>query len=105
MTENPASATLLVVTASVTAFTALLPEFSEVRKATGQADLVNDVRMGEVAAFGMVTAIGLTATSLTKSPMPAMVGIISAVALVVMYESVLSATPKEKTNGTVTRIK
>jgi len=105
MSEGVASSTLLIVTASVTAFTSLLPEFSDVRKATGQADLTNDVRLGEVAAFGMVTAIGLTATSLTKSPIPAMVGIISAVALVVMYESVLSATPKEKVNGTVTRIK
>ena len=105
MTDSPTSATLLVVTASVTAFTALLPPFSDVRKATGQADLTNDVRLGEVAALGMTVAIGLTATSLTKSPVPAMVGIMSAVALVVMYESVLSATPKEKTNGTVHAIK
>ncbi len=105
MSENVASSTLLVVTASLTAFTSLLPQFSEVRKATGQADLTNDVRMGEIAAFGLVVGIGLTATSLTKSPVPAMVGIISAVALVVMYESVLSATPKEKTNGTVHAIK
>lgn len=105
MSESVASSTLLVVTASVTAFTALLPEFSDVRKATGQPDLVNDVRLGEVAAFGMVTAIGLTATSLTKSPVPAMVGILAATALVVMYESVLASYPKEKTNGTLHRIK
>lgn len=99
MSESVTGSTLLVVTASVTAFTALMPKFGEVRRAVGNPDTVNDVRMGEVAALGMTVAIGVTASSLTKSPVPAMVGVVSALALVCMYESVLQAIPTESKEG------
>lgn len=97
MSESSTSAALLTVTASVSVFTALLPPFADVRKATGDEDMVNDVRMGEIASGALVVAIGLTASSMTNSPVPAMTACVFAAALVCMYESVLAATPKEKT--------
>lgn len=95
MNENVVAATLLSVTNSAVVFTSLLPPLSEVRRAKGQHDIINDVRMAEAAASALVISTGVIATSLTKSPIPAMATILAAVGLVVMYESVLSATPKE----------
>jgi len=93
--EVVVSSTLLAVTQSTVIFTALLPEFGDVRKSVGNPDMINDVRLGEIAAGGLVIATGLIATSLAKSPIPAAVSIMCAVGLVVLYESVLLATPKE----------
>lgn len=95
MNSDQASATLLSVTQSVAVFTTLLPPLSDVRKSRGDADTVNDVRMGELASSALVVSIGLFASGMTNSPVPAMVAVVSAVGLVLMYESVLSATPKE----------
>jgi len=92
------NAVLLSVTTSVGVFTSLLPPFGEVRKSVGNPDMVNDVRMGELAAGSLVVTIGLIASSMVKNPTPAMVSIVFAGALVCMYESVLAATPKEKMN-------
>jgi hypothetical protein len=88
------SMTLLTVTSSVTAFTALMPPFGEVRKAHGDPDIANDVRMAELAATGLVVAIGLSASAFSKSPVPAMAAVVFSIALVVLYESVLAANPK-----------
>ncbi len=89
------SAVLLAATSSVPVFAALLPDLATVRKSVGNPDTVNDVRMGEAAATGIVISIGLIASSLTKSPVPAMITIVVSAGLVVMYESVLASTPKE----------
>lgn len=90
------SASLLSVTQSIATFTALLPSLGEVRKTTGDPDVINDVRMGEIAASALVISVGLIASSMVKSPIPATAAIVSAAVLVAMYESVLQATPKEK---------
>ena len=95
MTGDVTSASLLSVTQSIGTFTALLPKLSDVRKATHDSDVVHDVRMGEVASTALVVSVGVIAYSMVKSPVPAMVAIVSAGALVLMYESVLQATPKE----------
>lgn len=92
------NAVLLSVTSSVGVFTSLLPPFAEVRKAQGNEDLTNDVRMGEIAAGSLVVTIGLIASSMVKSPAPAMVSVAFAAGMVAMYESVLAATPKETQN-------
>lgn len=89
------SASLLSITASIGVFDSLLPQFSDVRKSLGEPDMANDVRMGEVAAFALVVGIGVTATVLTRSPIPATVSILSAAVLVIMYEAALQTTPKE----------
>lgn len=101
MTDNSqtVASTLLAVTSSVTVFTALLPPFSEVRKSVNEPHIVNDVRLGEVASLTLVVAIGVTASALTHSPVPAAASIVAGIALVCMYESVLSATPKESGYG------
>jgi len=96
MDAQEGGAVLLAATTSFTVFTALLPEFADVRKAVGQPDVVNDVRMGEVAAAGTAVAIGLIASSVTKSPAPAIAAILCAAGLVAMYESILRSIPTEK---------
>ena len=96
MNTEASSAALLSVTQSVVVFTALLPPFSDVRKSSGDVDMVNDVRIGEAASAALVVGIGLMASSLVKSPVPAMVAVVSAGALVLMYESALQANPKTK---------
>lgn len=96
-----ASTSLLAITSSISIFNSLCPPFHEVRQATVQnRTTVNDVRTAEIAAVSLTVAIGLTGSGMTKSPAPAMLSIIAAAALVIMYESVLQQTPKEK-KGTV----
>lgn len=86
-----ASSVLLSVTTSVSTFTALLPPFAEVRKASkSDVDMRNDVRLGEAAASSLVISIGLIASAMTDSHMPAVVSVVAALVLVAMYETVLS---------------
>lgn len=86
---------LLGVTSSVSIFNSFLPPFSEVRKSLGEADMVNDVRMGEIASFALVVGIGATASVITKSPVPIAVCLLAGAVLVGMYETALLSTPKE----------
>lgn len=91
------SATLLAATTSVSVYTSLLPPLAEVRKATrGDAAMVNDVRLAELTAFGIVVAVGVIASSFSKSPVPTIIAVVAGVGLVLMYESVLQATPTER---------
>jgi hypothetical protein len=94
--SDVASGTLLSVATGISVFTSLLPPLADVRKSVGDVDMIHDVRLGELASFGLVTSVGITASSLTNSPVPAMLSIVAALALVCMYESVLQATPTEK---------
>lgn len=89
------SVSLLALTSSVSMFSTFLPEFREVRKSKGEPSFVNDVRMGEVAAVGLTLAIGISASALTNSPVPAGAAVVAALTLVIMYESVLKLPPKE----------
>ena len=98
---SDATASLLCVTTSVATFTTVMPKMSDVRKSIGNPGVTNDVRMGEITASVIAVGTGLLASSLTKSKLPLMVSLLSVIALVVMYESVLKSTPQEKTNGTV----
>jgi len=99
MSENVTAATLVSVTAGMTVFTSLLPPFHDVRKSISDEGMVNDVRMGEVASAALVIGIGLTATTLTRSPMPLLFSVAASAAMVVMYESVLATQPKETVHG------
>ena len=91
-------AALLAVTSSVSIFHSMLPPFSEVRKATGQEGIANDVRAGEVASAALVVGLGITATALTDSPIPLVTSILSILILIAVYERALTATPKELSN-------
>ncbi len=95
MNDQTASLAMLSVTQTVAVFTTLLPPVTDVRKAVGDEVMTNDVRMAEGMALGLVVIIGVTATAITKSPVPAMVSIAGAGGMVLMYESILATTPKE----------
>lgn len=96
MNDQTTSVSLLAVTSSVGMFTSFLPPLSDVRKTVGEPDVANDVRLGEAAAAALAIAIGLMASSMTGSPVPAMLAIVCVGSLVIMYESILRSTPKEK---------
>jgi len=102
MEPTTVSLAMLAVTQSVTIFSGLLPPVSEIRKATlSDAAVVHDVRTAEFMAAGLVIGIGVVATVLIKSPVPAMVSIIGAAALVAMYEGILQKNPTEKVTANV----
>jgi hypothetical protein len=95
MTDKPsaqaASAILLSVSQSVVVFTALLPPFAEVRKGSkADPNMRDDVRLGELAASALVIGIGVIASGVADSPAPAMASVVCALALVALYETVLS---------------
>ena len=83
----------LSMTQGMTLFLAMLPKISEVRKADpiNNPDIAADVRMGEVAACTLTVGIGITASSLTGSPIPTYTAIITCGILVFIYESTLKA--------------
>lgn len=75
---------------SVGAFQFFLPRLSDVRKSTmDDADMVGDVRMGELAAGAVCIGIGAMVSSLSGSPYPAMVSVGMALLLVCVYEAAL----------------
>lgn len=85
------SVAMLAVTSGLNVFQGLLPKLSEVRKADKTSEIAADVRMGEVAASTMTLAVGTIASSLTNSPVPALVALLTVVVLVTIYESTLKA--------------
>lgn len=89
---------------AVGAFQFFLPKLSDVRRATSDdADMVGDVRMGEVAATALTLGLGAMVSSLSGSPYPAMVSVAVVAVLVVLYESALKGdkplNPKEGRNA------
>lgn len=95
MESQDVTLSMLSATQAVAVFTALSPSISEVRRAVNDPVLTNDVRMAEMLSAAIVAGIGVTATVMVKSPVPAMVSIASAGLFIFMYESVLRTTPKE----------
>lgn len=83
--------TTLALTQGVAAFHTFLPSLTDIRKNTPHNDpaFAADVRMGEVASVALTVGIGVIASSLTGSSVPALVSLVAALGLVVMYESVL----------------
>jgi hypothetical protein len=82
----------LSLTQSIGLFQAFLPSFSEIAKTNPEDNpaLVQDVRMGELAAAVLTLGIGGMISALTGSPVPAIVSVISGAVLVVLYESALN---------------
>lgn len=91
---GPAS---LGMTQAIAQFQTFLPSFTEIRKADPNEDaaMVQDVRMGELAAVLLTLGIGGMVSSLTGSPVPAVVSAVTCFGLVCLYESALRAMPKE----------
>ena len=90
--------TTLGITQAVGAMNSFLPPLSEVRKKTPEnhPEFAADVRMGEVAVVTLTVGVGVIVSSLTGSSAPALIGLITALGIVVMYESILrSDSPME----------
>lgn len=92
MAADPGLA-LLTVTQAVGLFQSFLPKFTEISatEPDGNAQLVRDVRRGEVAAVVLTLGIGAMASGFTESPVPAISSAVAAFTLVVLYEGALSA--------------
>lgn len=80
----------LSITQGISAFTTFLPSLSDVRKADPtDVSFAADVRMGEVAAVTLTVGIGVIASSLTGSPIPAGTAVLICLVLVMVYENAL----------------
>ena len=102
MAVDPAAsgAAILSLTQSVTLFQALLPKFSDIRKASpNDEDTVRDVRIGEIGAVALTLGIGGMASAITGSSAPAVVALVSCVGLVFLYESALASTREVNTSA------
>lgn len=94
MTPDPAifGPASLCVTQGIQAFVTFLPRFTDIRRAnpTDNPDVVDDVRMGEIAAVTLSLGVGIVASSLTGSPIPAIASVVTCLVLVVLYEASLA---------------
>lgn len=78
----------LAITQSVVAFTAFLPNFTEIGKADKDA-IAGEVRLGETAAVAIALSIAGLLSWLTGSTMPFVVAMFMVVVLITMYELAL----------------
>ncbi len=89
-----ASAALLAMTQAIAAFTTFLPPLTEIRKGNAADPLfAGDVRVGELAAASLTIGVGAVVSGLTGSNAPIVVSIITAMGLVILYESTLRSDP------------
>lgn len=88
--------TTMGLTQSISLFQGFLPKFNDIRKENPMSnpDFVQDVRMGELAAALLTIGIGAVMSSLTGTPYPALISVISALGLIMLYESALRANAK-----------
>lgn len=84
---------MLAVTTGIQAFQGMLPRISDIRRADAMGDpgIAADVRMGEVAGVTLTMGIGIIASSLTGSAVPAFTALLMCFILVMLYESTLRA--------------
>jgi len=78
----------LAITQSVVAFTAFLPNFTEIGKADKEA-ITGEVRLGETAAVVIALSVGALLSWLTRSTVPVFVAALMTTVLVAMYEVAL----------------
>jgi len=80
----------ICMTSSLTASSTFLPPLVEVRK-RDQTDPVfaGDVRLGELATLVVSIGFGAVCSSLSGSPVPAIVGLLTGLGLAALYESAL----------------
>jgi pyrrolidone-carboxylate peptidase len=82
----------LCLTQSLTLFQNFLPRFQEINAADPDTDagMVQDVRMGELAAVLTTLGIGTMTSALSGSSVPAVVSAITAGGLILLYEYALA---------------
>lgn len=85
---GPAS---LAVTQTVAVFTTFLPKWDEIRQKdpAHNPEFAADVRMAEIGAVCVTVGVGVIASWLTGSPVPAAVSGFAALGMVFMYEVTL----------------
>lgn len=81
---------VLSLSQTVGAFQFFLPPLSVVRKASPMdADMIGDVRLGEIGAVALCVGTGAIAASFAKSSIPLVVGLATATILILVYEAAL----------------
>lgn len=90
---NAGAMAVLALTQGYAQFNGMLPKITDIRKidAKFDAESVADVRVAELAAFAGTMGVGIIVSSLSGSPLPAYVSLLTAVSLIAMYEFVLRA--------------
>lgn len=78
----------LAISQSVVAFTAFLPNFTEIGRSDKSA-IEGEVRLGEIAAVFVAGGIGVLLSWLTGSNVPLVVSLLVSLLLVTMYETAL----------------
>ena len=81
---------LTSATQASSAFPQYMPKFSEIRKAEPGDSIAADVRMGEIAAITITLGVGVIASYLSGSSVPALAALAMCAILVALYEYALS---------------
>lgn len=82
--------TILVATAGITVFVAVMPSLTEVRAARNDPAKVMDIRVAETAVTGLILAMGAAGGLMAGSVSPMIAGSVIAIALLIMYEYTLT---------------
>lgn len=85
----------LAITQGYAQFNVFLPRLSEVRRAAPGDDVAADVHIGVIAASIGTLGVGLIASSLSGSKLPATVSLVVCLLMAGIYESVLHARTTE----------
>lgn len=82
--------TMQAVSQAASAFAQYVPKLTDVRKAEpGDASMIGDVRIGEIAAVTLTLGVGVVASGLTGSPVPSIIAALMCVVMLWLYESAL----------------
>lgn len=80
----------LAMTQGIGSATWFLPKITDVRRMSSRdPEAVADIRVGESAMLVTTFGIGAMCSYLSKSPLPAIVALVTAGMVIVLYESVL----------------
>lgn len=86
---GPASISIGTATS---AFMGFLPKFSDVRRADpGDEGMAKDLRLGQIAACSVAIGTGVIVSSLTGSPVAAVVSVLMSLILVWCYQNARKA--------------
>lgn len=81
---------LLVAAEAPQAYSAFLPSIMTIRTFVGDEGAVADIREGELYGSIFVALIGIAGSALTGSPWPIVIGIVTIIAMVGVYEYALN---------------
>ncbi len=95
MNSDEIAGTFIVLTQAATLHAVLLPHMSDLRQGDyNNPTLRTDVRVGQVAAAGLVIATGIIVGAIVNSSIPLWVSILSVVLMTGAVECVLRLNPR-----------